>query len=432
MLGTLLEVCKKRFASVPERQKNGERASFPACKYRLSQTPGRYTRCHGCLPAWLLRPPYHSRFSPERMDPSLFRARPDPLERVRFRARHNPILFNSGSLRVCQAHLSRVEALGSGCSRNAARLHSYIFAGALAIAAYHAINLVTGLEKVAISMAAHCIGCAKHSLTAPDPLYTYAAVLTILAGTALVGWLISQITFRGLGNGIWFLYLATALESLPASVYRCVELMRAHLLDASTLAIGAGFSIRPWPFSLLWTFPGKQAVPAAAGEWLPNGLRACRGDLAARSCHRCQLHSAVACHAVLERRGIPPVDALCRRCGDSGFNLALCRALLRKRFRVRIRPEGAMKPYWTMALAQIAICWRGSADAGGSDGETSFAFLCRCQRDHYIRCRRGQPLGLLPAVSRAARTELGAGKLGENLTLGRFRLERMPWASERR
>ncbi len=253
--------------------------------------------------------------------------------------------------------LKRWEAATPG---NAARLHSYIFAGALAIAAFQAINLVKGLEKIAAPRMTSCIGCAHHPLTIPDPLYTYATVLTILAGTALVGWLIIQITFRGLGNGIWFLYVASAIEDLRQYLARSLEMMRAHLLDASTLEINAGFLIAAVAVlvtvDLPWQEGGARRAQAngfgtgsalAATIWPPVLATVASSILLWPA--TLFLNGALPPHW-LHYANVAAVAVLILL-----FTAPYCA----RGSELESGQDGAMKPFLTMALAQIAI-WLGT------------------------------------------------------------------------
>jgi preprotein translocase subunit SecY len=134
--------------------------------------------------------------------------------------------------------LSRWEA---ATPRNAARLYHYMFFAALVLAGLQSFALVHNLERMHTAYAIPCIGCAKYPLTTPDPEYTFAAVLSLIAGTALIGWLIRLITLNGLGNGFWVIYAALGAEGLPQSLYRCLEQWRVGYLDIATLGIAIGF-----------------------------------------------------------------------------------------------------------------------------------------------------------------------------------------------
>ena len=120
--------------------------------------------------------------------------------------------------------LSRWEA---ATPRNAARLYHFMFFAVLVLAGLQSVTLVHNLEKV------HVI--------AQGPEYRFVAVLSLIAGTALIGWLIRLITLHGLGNGFWVIYAALGAESLPSSLYRCLEQWRIGYLDIATLGIAIGF-----------------------------------------------------------------------------------------------------------------------------------------------------------------------------------------------
>jgi preprotein translocase subunit SecY len=107
-------------------------------------------------------------------------------------------------------------------ARNAARLQRYILAAALALTAFQAFLLAGRLGQ----------------LTAGE---TYIAVLTCVAGTALVGWLMIQITVRGLGNGFWILAAATIASDLRGVV--ALNLKIAQDVSAQPITIAIGFVI---------------------------------------------------------------------------------------------------------------------------------------------------------------------------------------------
>ena len=80
--------------------------------------------------------------------------------------------------------------------RNATRLYYLIFFAVLLLAAFQSFALVQVLEKM--RMPVPCPFCVTHQLTPTGPEYIFASMLSLVAGTALTGWLIRLITLYGL------------------------------------------------------------------------------------------------------------------------------------------------------------------------------------------------------------------------------------------
>jgi len=129
--------------------------------------------------------------------------------------------------------------------RNAGKLARWTFLAALALSAVHSYVLVQNLKALPLAYGA--------------PENTLAATVSLVAGTALVGWLIRIISFHGLGNGFWVLYAAQQVSGLPLSAERSWVQWQFGILDISALALGAGFllaavavlvtAVLPWHYS---------------------------------------------------------------------------------------------------------------------------------------------------------------------------------------
>ena len=109
-----------------------------------------------------------------------------------------------------------------------------------------------------------------HTLIAPGSGYIYATALSLIVGTALVGWLIKLITYRGLGNGFWLIYAALVVDGIPRSLSRSWEQLRVGAIDFKMLAIAAGFLLAAVAVLVIadfpWQYPkGKQTQAGSFG-----------------------------------------------------------------------------------------------------------------------------------------------------------------------
>lgn len=97
--------------------------------------------------------------------------------------------------------LARWEAAEPGHVR---RLRSAIVTVALLMAGGQALGIASGFYEIPGLI--------------PEPGWTPAIVVTLIAATALLGWLGGRITRNGFGSGFWLLLIAPTLAALPMQV----------------------------------------------------------------------------------------------------------------------------------------------------------------------------------------------------------------------
>ena len=94
--------------------------------------------------------------------------------------------------------------------------------GAL-LAALQAFGIAKGLQNI------------NGMVTHPGSLFILSTVITLTAGTLFLAWLSSQITLRGIGNGVAILISAGIVAELPAAIAQTLDLGRQGLLPGNTL-----------------------------------------------------------------------------------------------------------------------------------------------------------------------------------------------------
>ena len=86
-------------------------------------------------------------------------------------------------------------------ANNARRLSRYAYFVALILAGFQARNVANALYGITGLL--------------DGPGWEIPIAMTLVAGTALLGWLGDQITLRGVGNGFWLLLITPTLVNLP-------------------------------------------------------------------------------------------------------------------------------------------------------------------------------------------------------------------------
>jgi preprotein translocase subunit SecY len=76
----------------------------------------------------------------------------------------------------------------------------------------------------------------------PGVFFLLTVVVTIVSATLFLMWLGEQITSRGVGNGSSMIIYAGIMASLPAAIFRALELGRTGGLALSDILV-TGFSI---------------------------------------------------------------------------------------------------------------------------------------------------------------------------------------------
>jgi preprotein translocase subunit SecY len=120
----------------------------------------------------------------------------------------------------------RLRALADD-ERGRARLEQATLVVTVLLATLQSYGIAVGLEGVATVV--------------PEPgfLFRLTTVLTLTAGTLVLAWIASQITARGLGNGIALIIAAGIVNSLPRAIAGLIELSRQGAIDAVALPAAA-------------------------------------------------------------------------------------------------------------------------------------------------------------------------------------------------
>lgn len=112
---------------------------------------------------------------------------------------------------------------------NARRLNRTVRVIALVLAAFQAFGIAGALMSI------------SGFVLDPDWTFRLTTVVTLVAATALLGWLGDQITRHGFGNGFWLLLIAPALMRLPEAVAHSAALLQVDDVSPSALAVAIGF-----------------------------------------------------------------------------------------------------------------------------------------------------------------------------------------------
>jgi preprotein translocase subunit SecY len=74
-----------------------------------------------------------------------------------------------------------------------------------------------------------------------EPGWETVIAITLVAGTALLGWLAERITALGLGNGFWLLVITPTLVNLPRAATGSIDLVQRGAVMPEMLAVAIAF-----------------------------------------------------------------------------------------------------------------------------------------------------------------------------------------------
>jgi preprotein translocase subunit SecY len=134
------------------------------------------------------------------------------------------VLFIFEFIKLVVPPLSRWETANPANTR---RLSLIVYFVALAMAGFQARGIANALPGIR--------GLVD------GPGWEIPIMLTLVAGTALLGWLGDRVTAHGLGNGLWLLWIAPTLVLLPSVAAGSVALAQRGAVDANVLAGAVAF-----------------------------------------------------------------------------------------------------------------------------------------------------------------------------------------------
>jgi preprotein translocase subunit SecY len=136
-------------------------------------------------------------------------------------------------------------------ARNAAKLARLVLIIALFSAVLQAGGVASGLEGVSGLVAE------------PGVLFSLATIATLVAGTTIVTWLARQISFRGLGSGLWLIVIAPTLAELPHTIATLSEFQRQGIVSGSAVVWGAVFIVAAFAAVVAVLLAGGRAADTA-------------------------------------------------------------------------------------------------------------------------------------------------------------------------
>jgi preprotein translocase subunit SecY len=110
-------------------------------------------------------------------------------------------------------------------------LNRAIMIGALALTAFQALGLANALEAI------------NGLVDEPGWAFHVEMVATLVAATALLGWLADRITRQGVGDGFWLLLIAPILTRLPYSSVLAFEYARVGAVSSSATVVVFGYCV---------------------------------------------------------------------------------------------------------------------------------------------------------------------------------------------
>jgi len=138
---------------------------------------------------------------------------------------------------------------------------------AVVLTAFQALGIAVGLQRV------------PGLVANPGPLFVVSTVVTLTGGMFFLIWLSSQITLRGIGNGIAVLLFAGIVAQLPATIAGALEFGRMGLVSSNALAALAATGIVATAFVVMMELARRRIpVEYAAGPGA-SPIRAGRSDL---------------------------------------------------------------------------------------------------------------------------------------------------------
>lgn len=136
-------------------------------------------------------------------------------------------------------------------ARNAAKLARIVFIIALISAVLQAGGVASGLEGVSGLVAE------------PGVLFSLATIAALVAGTTLVTWLARQISFRGLGSGLWLIVIVPTLAELPHTIATLSEFQRQGIVSGSAVLWGIVFIVAAFAAVVAVLLAGCRAADTA-------------------------------------------------------------------------------------------------------------------------------------------------------------------------
>jgi preprotein translocase subunit SecY len=122
-----------------------------------------------------------------------------------------------------------------------------ILIGALALAALDGFAIARALEH------------REGIVIEPGWAFRLETIATLVAGTALLGWLAERITRHGLGDGLWLLLVAPFLVQLPRTAVFAFELSRMDAASPSITSVPVGYCL----------LAGALIIPLALTRYAP-------------------------------------------------------------------------------------------------------------------------------------------------------------------
>jgi preprotein translocase subunit SecY len=113
----------------------------------------------------------------------------------------------------------------------------------------------------------------------PGWLFVTSTVITLTGGTLFLVWLSSQITLRGIGNGIALLLATGIVTQLPATVAGALELGRMGMVSGNALVAVAATVIVATAFVVVIELARRRIPVEYAARPGPSPARAGRSDL---------------------------------------------------------------------------------------------------------------------------------------------------------
>jgi preprotein translocase subunit SecY len=230
------------------------------------------------------------------------------------------------------------------------RLNRAIQIVALTLAAFQALGIANALETI------------SGLVDEPGWAFRVEIVATLVAATALLGWLGDRITRQGVGDGFWLLLIAPILTRLPHSGAVAFEYVRLGLISPSVIWVVVGYCLLA---SIL-------IVPLALTRWVPAGASiGAANDGSRASVSFMDVWTPLLAQYV----GFLLIFALALVAGPSiymtgfavgaPFHLLITAALIVGFALLRAQSRGGMsQPAVLAMLAQIAICCIGELLAG--------------------------------------------------------------------
>ena len=129
---------------------------------------------------------------------------------------------------------------------NAGKLARIVFVVAMFSACLQAGGVASGLEGISGLVAE------------PGLLFRLSAIATLITATALVTWLATQITRRGLGSGLWLVIVAPTLARLPLTLKEIADLEGQGVVSGPSLVAAAIFTVLAIAAVAALQFAGRQ------------------------------------------------------------------------------------------------------------------------------------------------------------------------------